>query len=404
MGKDWTPGAARRFSQAEYEDRWARVYAEMRRRGYETAVVWGKSAGTYERSMDMLYLTNFYSSHSGQEPDTPAFQARSFSGTILHAGEEPEVHSDEFAPRLDRMATERHVPHLDPIKGVADALRARGIEGKVAWVGGDVLPVKYGKQIEAALPGIEFVYEDDLVATVRRVKSPAELEVFREAGDIADAAMTEVMNALTMGRTEAEAAGAGIAELMRRGGGFQRVSISHGALCHMPESSPMYGFSTTAPEPGEMFHVFVWGPILEGYWLDPGRTGVCGGKPTPEQRRLVEDCARILEEGIEAKVRPGANMAEITRSAMAIHDAVRGDRCEYDANWPYYGHSNGCMWEQPLLNLDCLTGDEVYQENMVCSSEAFLTREGVGTATFENNFIVTRDGIEMVTKIPMYWW
>jgi len=62
------------------------------------------------------------------------------------------------------------------------------------------------------------------------------------------------------------------------------------------------------------------------------------------------------------------------------------------------------MWEQPLLNLGCLRGDEIYEENMVVSSEAFLTRDGVGTVSAENNFIVTRDGIEMLTRLPMYWW
>jgi Xaa-Pro aminopeptidase len=394
----------RRFTQGEYESRWKRVYAEIRRRGYETAVVWGKSAGTYERSMDVLYLTNFYSSHSGQEPDTPVWQARSFAGVILHAGEVPEVHSDELAPRLDRMATDRHAGHMNPVLGLGEALKARGIEGKVAWVGSDVLPVKYAKQIEAMLPQIEFVYEDDLVASCRRIKSNEELAVFREAGVIADAAMTKVMEGLVMGRTEAEAAAAGVAELMKRGGGYQRVSISHGALCHYAESTPMYGFSTKAPAPGDMFHVFVWGPLLEGYWLDPGRSGVCGGKPTPEQRRLVEDCVRIMQEGVESKVRHGVNVADVTRSAMAVHDQVRGDHCDYEANWPYYGHGNGSMWEHPILNLGCLKGDEIYEENMVASSEAFLTREGVGTASAENNFIVTRDGIEMITKTPMFWW
>lgn len=396
--------SGRRFTLDEYETRWKRVYAELRRRGYGTAVVWGKSAGTYERSMDVLYLTNFYSSHSGQEPDTPVWQARSFAGVILHDGEVPEVHSDEFAPRLDRMATDRHFGHMNPVVGLGEALRARGIEGKVAWVGSDVLPVKYARQIEAMLPGVEFVYEDDLVAACRRVKSPAELDVFREGAEISNAAMTRVMEGLVLGRTEAEAAADGVAELMRRGGGYQRVSISHGALCHYPESTPMFGFSTEAPKPGDMFHVFVWGPILEGYWLDPGRTGVCGGKPTPAQRQLVEDCARIMEEGVQANVRHGASVVAACKAAIAIHDQVRGDHSNYEANWPYYGHGNGSMWEQPLLNLGCLRGDEVYEENMVCSSEAFLTRDGVGTVSAENNFIVTRDGIEMLTRLPMYWW
>ena len=40
---------------------------------------------------------------------------------------------------------------------------------------------------------------------------------------------------------------------------------------------------------------------------------------------------------------------------------------------------------------------------MVASSEAFLTREGIGTVSAENGFIATRDGVEMPTKTPMFW-
>lgn len=41
---------------------------------------------------------------------------------------------------------------------------------------------------------------------------------------------------------------------------------------------------------------------------------------------------------------------------------------------------------------------------MVCSSEAFLMRKGVGAAGFEQNFIVKEDGIEMLANTPMYFW
>jgi hypothetical protein len=43
-------------------------------------------------------------------------------------------------------------------------------------------------------------------------------------------------------------------------------------------------------------------------------------------------------------------------------------------------------------------------ENMMASSEAFLTREGAGMVSLENSFIVRRDGIEMLTRLPMFWW
>ncbi len=69
------------FPKEEYEDRWRRVHDNMKEKGYDAAVVWGRSAGSYDRCGDVLYLTNFYSGHSAHEYDTPIWQARSWGST-----------------------------------------------------------------------------------------------------------------------------------------------------------------------------------------------------------------------------------------------------------------------------------------------------------------------------------
>jgi Xaa-Pro aminopeptidase len=38
---------------------------------------------------------------------------------------------------------------------------------------------------------------------------------------------------------------------------------------------------------------------------------------------------------------------------------------------------------------------------MVVSIEVFFSRDGVGQAGFENNVIVTRDGSELLSRVPM---
>ncbi|MDA0923067.1 MAG: hypothetical protein O3A97_00580 [Proteobacteria bacterium] len=57
-----------------------------------------------------------------------------------------------------------------------------------------------------AAPGITWRHEDDLVRKLRLIKSPAECQVIREAGELASGAMTRMMEALIAGRTEREAA------------------------------------------------------------------------------------------------------------------------------------------------------------------------------------------------------
>jgi Xaa-Pro dipeptidase len=394
----------RYFSLDEYRVRWAKVGAEMVRRGFERALIWGKSAGTYERSMDVLYLTNFYSSLSGQEPDSSAWNARSFCCVIVERGREPEIIHGEVNPRPERLATQNQHHHMDPIAGLAETLKARGASGPVAFVGADTLPVKYARQLEAATPEIDYVYEDDLVARVRRIKSEAELELFREGAQIADTALIALMEAMIAGRSEAEAASAAVRELFVRGGYFQRIAIAHGETTNFLESTPMHGFSTTRPSPGDLFHADILGPPREGYWLDPARTAVVGGKPSAEQRRLIEDCNRIMTEGIEANVKAGVRIKAVAEATRKFRDEIGGDFSEFDANWPQFGHSNGCMWEAPYISLVATGDDEVFEENMVFGGETFLSRDGLGTAEVENNWIVTKDGIELLTKTPLEWW
>ena len=54
------------FPREEYEARWAAVHAVMAGKGYDGAVIWGRSGGTYERHGDIVYLLNYYSNQSGQ--------------------------------------------------------------------------------------------------------------------------------------------------------------------------------------------------------------------------------------------------------------------------------------------------------------------------------------------------
>jgi Xaa-Pro aminopeptidase len=72
--------------------------------------------------------------------------------------------------------------------------------------------------------------------------------------------------------------------------------------------------------------------------------------------------------------------------------------------WPYYGHGNGCMWEPPFIEVRACSADEVFEENMVASVEAFLSRKGAGGAGFETNYIVTATGTEVITTSPNFWW
>ena len=242
------------FPKDEYELRWRRVHDEMQRRGIETAVVWGKTAATFDRAGDIVYLTNFFAGTVGHAFDTTTHRARAFSAVVLKIGEPPELHADDPELRPDRAATDRYAVHADPVRGVADSLREREIKGRVAFCGSDFFPQKYWERLEALTPFIDWVMADDLVRTVRRVKTPRELDCFREGAEIVNPALERLMGALISGKSEAEAAAEAeaIHEIARRGGTYHKISCTHGDTIDVTCRDSLTGYSLDAPDPGDL--------------------------------------------------------------------------------------------------------------------------------------------------------
>ena len=77
------------FSAAEYESRWKKVEMEMSARGIETAVIWGRTASTFDRAADVIYLTNYFSTKVGQGFDSGKFSARAYCAVLYRFGFEP---------------------------------------------------------------------------------------------------------------------------------------------------------------------------------------------------------------------------------------------------------------------------------------------------------------------------
>lgn len=391
------------FPKSEYEQRWERVLRAMRDRGAETVVVWGRSAGTYERCGDVLYLTNYYSTHSGQGLDTPMTNARGIAAVILRAGCEPELQADDAWPRTDLMPLSRAQWSHDTVRAVIRSLVDSGTKGRVLLVGSDFFPMKYWAQLKEATPNIAWVVADDLVLDVRKIKSARELDACREAGRIASVALDRMMEALVAGRSEAEAAGEAAREVFRAGGHIHMIPISHGRMIEQFASDPLSGYSQTAPEPGDLVRGWVYGPMFQGYWMDPGRTAVAGRKASAAQRELIEITVDIVDK-VTAAIRPGVVVADVARLGDRLMQESGAEKDQAAEKWPSYGHGCGLTFERQQISL--LMGDpgDVFEANMVLGVETFFGRKGVGSAGFEQNIIVHADRNELITPSPVFWW
>ena len=113
------------FPVEEYQDRWARLYAELDRRGHDAAIMFQRSGGGYDRAADVHWLCNYASLSSGQEPSYLGPVGKAFAVLVFHKSQEPTLHICEPVDLVDRdqIATARVIAHDNLPEGVGAWLR-----------------------------------------------------------------------------------------------------------------------------------------------------------------------------------------------------------------------------------------------------------------------------------------
>ena len=391
------------FSRNEYSRRWTLVEDEMRRRGLDSAVVWGRTASSFDRAADVIYLTNYFSTKVGQGYDSGTFSARAYCAVILRSGHEPILIADDPDVRASVVSVSDFRVANDPVKTVVETLSDLGISGTVGFVGSDFFPMKYWQQLKSMTASINWEISDDLVRSQRMIKSGEELAAIRIAGQIASPAMTRMMEALIDGKTEAEAAALAAHDIVCAGGVIDKIQISHGDTIGYTCGDPMSGYRKVAPRPGDLLRGFLIGPMYQGYYLDPGRTAVAGNKPTGEQKHLLDSCVNIIETIADA-IKPGLSYREAAEIGDRLVSEFGPDADPAAEKFPFFGHPHGLYFEgPPYISTVLEHKDAVFEAGMLIGLEAFLARDGIGNVGFEQNYLVNADGLELITTTPMIW-
>jgi Xaa-Pro aminopeptidase len=227
---------------------------------------------------------------------------------------------------------------------------------------------------------------------VRKLKSPAEVEVLRKACFLADDAAVAAVRAIHPGATEFDLAAAAN-EAMFRGGAEHPafpISVVAGArsgLKHMPPSD-----YTIAD--GDMVF-FDLGARYMGYNSDLSRVTVCG-TPSPEQLRFMETQAQIVE-AVSIRIRPGAVIGDLAKIAIEMAEA------EGYGDYLYFrGHGVGTGFTDPPALAP--GNPAAFEEGMVFALEPMLVKFDFGCACWEDMWHVTADGVERLNQSPPRFW
>lgn len=396
---------------AEYAERRARLRVAARERGLDGVLVVSRGANGADWGADVVYLTNHYSAFP-QIPDRAGkWSGRGHAGLVMPVSEDGTLVVEIPDWREDLVQIDDVQVSLDLWAGLAAALERRGLGGgHVGLIGRESLPHVAVDRIRAALPDLRFSWADDLVEDLRRIKSPAEIELVREATRVGGDMVEAFMEAAVPGATEADCVLAALGRGIPQGAFPLDIPVVSGPRVDHFLWERMPSWSWTRPlEPGDMIHPDMYGTV-NGYFYDMVRTTVAGRRASDAQREVLEASVSVVDH-IIAGMRPGVACGELFERGAAwlgeqgfpVPGAAESEGVAMLGQaYPSFGHSIGLAWENPSI----VPGEVgVLEPGMVMAVEAQVGRPGAGTGAFEHDVLVTDDGVEVLTAgARSVWW
>ncbi|MEV4422484.1 Xaa-Pro peptidase family protein [Patulibacter sp. NPDC049589] len=394
----------------EHEDRWRRAQDALRARGLDGLLVWSRGGGALDGFFDVFYLSGHYT-YWPLMPDIPLpgsvpGAGRSHAAFVLPADGEPTLVVDVPDWRRDRVgvADVRYATDLPRV--VAEVLAERDLRGgALGLAGGDVIVASLDRRVRTLLAGTTLVAADDLLQRLRYLKSPAELDALRHAGEVGTTVVDAILErALRPGTREREAVAAGFAAGVAGGAVLWDALVSSGPHSHELAHGRLPSWTDRTIERGDLFHLDCVG-MVDGYLFDVARTVVVGGRPDDRQLRLLEGVLGAVEAGA-ATVGDGVasrDVYSVVRGGLAEAGLVGADG-EPTFGYPgsySHGHGLGLATDEPFLLPDV---SWTLEPGICLTVEAMAGHEGVGSAVFEHDLVITTDGVEVLDGSPTRHW
>ena len=237
--------------------------------------------------------------------------------------------------------------------------------------------------LQAALPQSEQVLASEVLSGLRMVKSAAEIEALRRAGQCIDQVHRRMGEWLRAGRTEREV-GRDIAAAILDAG---HVQVDFVIVASGPNgASPHAELSDRVIRPGDPVVVDIGGTTEDGYCSDSTRN-YCLGEPPAEYAHYFETLLAAQRAQTDA-VRPGITAEQLDGIGRDIITAAG-----YGADFLHRtGHGIGLeTHEEPYI----VSGSSrVLKPGMAFSVEPGIYRAGQHGARIEDILVCTEDGGE----------
>lgn len=234
----------------------------------------------------------------------------------------------------------------------------------------------------------QMVPAQDVMVSLRSVKSREELEIMIKAQRIAEAAFNETLANIRLDMTETEFAAELVYKMILHGASdksFSVIAVS-GDTSSIPHGKPQ----NRPLQKG--FFTIDFGAKYQGYCSDTTRT-VCIGEPDAEMKKIYYTVLEAQKAGIAAAKGGVVGMEVDAAARKVIEDAGYG---------PYFGHNFGHS-----LGLDvheapnaARTETRILPVGAVISAEPGIYIPGKYGVRIEDVLYLTEDGNEDITLLP----
>jgi Xaa-Pro aminopeptidase len=282
---------------------------------------------------------------------------------------------------------------------VSEVLRTHG--GLRIGIEADHVPVARFNRLSAAIAPAGLPMEERtrvlvpverMIERFRAVKDQQEITILREAGRRLSKVARRARSWLVPGRTEMQVAAHIDGQL--REAGFERPAFDT-IVASGPNSALPHARPTSRPLAAGDGVVLDFGGVYDGYCVDLTRTLHIG--PMPGQFRRLFDAVREAQAAAIAAVKPGLSSADIDREARHV--------LERHGLGEAFGHGTGHglgleVHEEPRISASAAPDTKVLA-GMVFTVEPGAYVPGIGGVRIEDDVLVTRDGCELLTDVPI---
>ena len=188
---------------------------------------------------------------------------------------------------------------------LAALLKRHGLSTAKIGIETNYLPASDYAELTGLLPNARFEPAQDVLARMRQIKTPGEIDIMRKLAMIADQSITEAYAAVHAGDTEMDLAAALTRGIYEHGAEyFKLMIVATGERSIFPNVGP----TNRKLRKRDICRVEIF-PMIDGYHVGVCRTAAVGEVP-PEAARIwanLSDCKHLLLD----IMRPGAGSRAI---------------------------------------------------------------------------------------------